>query len=194
MKTGHKDCLARFYFLRSKRFVFYLLLPGLLVACVTALAQAQGQPSPGVKPPPDALDYNAPWPGDKVIQPNVNYQRAMDAARNALERKDYPKAIAEANRALKYKTQDAAALKLKEEAETRRSEALAQAALDRNYHRAMTAAHAAFDRGDYTKAMSETDRALELKPDDADAKALKASIQTRQGGAAVPESSGAKTP
>jgi hypothetical protein len=190
MKTRQKNCLAHFSVLRSKRFIFYSFLLRSLVVCVTALAlaQAQDQPPPAGGPPPDTLDYNAPWTGDKVIQPNRNYQQAMDAARGALDRKDYPKAIAEANRALKFKPQDPEAVKLKGEAERLRSQALSQTEHDRGYRRAMSAAHAAFNRGDYPKAMAESDRALALRPDDADAQELKANIARQRGESVAPVS------
>ncbi len=195
MKTRHKNCLAHFSFSRSKRSIFYSLLLRSLVACVTvmAFARAHGQPAPG-DTSPNGLDYNAPWPGDKAQDLENNYQRAMAAAHGALERGDYSKATSEANRALKFKPHDADALTLKQDVEKRRHEALANAEHEKSYRRAMVAAHAAFDRGQYDKALANANRALELKPDDADATELKGYIERRKGQPAPPPATVVITP
>jgi tetratricopeptide (TPR) repeat protein len=196
MKNRQKYCLAQFSFLRFKRSFFYSLMLRSLVACVTtlAVARAHGQPAPAPAPPPDTLDYNAPWPGDKAQDREDNYRHAMESAHSALDRNDYPKAMSDANRALKFKPHDPAATALKKDIENRRGDGLAQAERERSYRRAMLTAHTAFDRGEYDKALDNANRALQIKPNDPDAQELKGYVERRRNQPVAPPTTVVITP
>lgn len=198
MKTSQKSCLAYFSFLRFKRFFFYSVLLRSLVACVTALAIGQAHAQTQA-PRQDQLDYNAPWSADKNAtapsQPvDPHYQHAMDAGRTALDHHDYSKAISEAKRALKYKSHDAAALELERIARRQQADAASQAQLDKEYRKTISSAHAAFDKGNYQRALSEADRALALKPGDPDATKIKDYVERRQAEMAATAAAAKNTP
>jgi hypothetical protein len=114
-----------------------------------------------------------------------NYRTAMDAGQSAYDRKDYTGAFNQAEAALKIKTGDAAATKLKSDAQARQSELAVQAERDKNYRAAMDAGQTAYDRKDYTGAFNQVEAALLNKPGDVAATKLKNDAQTRQSELAV---------
>jgi tetratricopeptide (TPR) repeat protein len=103
-----------------------------------------------------------------------NYQLALAAAQAALNQTNFIKAMADAERALGYRANDAAATKLKTDAEAGQRNALAQAERDRNYQTAISAAQTALERNDFTNAIARAEVALGYRPNDMTAAQLKA--------------------
>lgn len=108
------------------------------------------------------------------------YERAMETGLAALTKNDFTSALAEAGRALNLRTNDAAALKLKSDAEAGQRNALAQVEQDRNYKLALEGGQAALDKKDYPRAIQEADRALGYRANDPAATQLKADAGARQ--------------
>jgi formylglycine-generating enzyme required for sulfatase activity len=102
------------------------------------------------------------------------YQAAMKNGRGALERDDYKGTMAEADKALSLKADDAAAKQLRAEAQTKLDAANQKEAA---YQAAMKDGLAELARGNYKEALTQADMALSLKPEDAVAKQLRATAQ-----------------
>jgi formylglycine-generating enzyme required for sulfatase activity len=107
------------------------------------------------------------------------YQAAMKNGRGALERDDYKGTMAEADKALSLKADDAAAKQLRAEAQTKLDAANQKEAA---YQSAIKDARGALEREDYQGALAQADMALLLKPDDADAKQLRDGAQQKLSG------------
>lgn len=99
-------------------------------------------------------------------QQQKKYEMAMQAARQALDGKDFQSTIQQADAALLAKPGDADAAALKAKAE--KAEAAEQA-----YQVAMEAAQKAFDGKSYQAAIQQADDALAARPGDSAATALK---------------------
>jgi serine/threonine protein kinase len=110
---------------------------------------------------------------------DAKYGEAMDAGRKAYDGKAYDSAIAQADAALTIKFGDAAALKLKNDAEAQQGEVSAQAERDRKYKEAMDVGQAEYVRKAYGAAVDQADAALANRPRDAAALDLKGNAQAR---------------
>jgi tetratricopeptide (TPR) repeat protein len=104
------------------------------------------------------------------------YQAAMKNGRGALERDDYKGTMAEADKALSLKADDAAAKQLRAEAQTKLDAANQKEAA---YQSAIKDARGALEREDYQGALAQADVALSLKDNDAAATQLRAEAQTK---------------
>ena len=107
-------------------------------------------------------------------QREKHYQAAMTTGQKAYETKDYAGAITQAVVALANRAGDAAAAKLKTDAEARQAEIAAQAERENNYQSAMAAAQSAYSRKDFSEAIKNADAALLNHAGDTNAIALKA--------------------
>ncbi len=105
------------------------------------------------------------------------YQAAMKNGRGALERDDYKGTMAEADKALSLKADDAAAKQLRAEAQTKLDAANQKEAA---YQSAIKDGRAALVRGDYKETLTQVDKALSLKPEDTVATQLRADAQAAQ--------------
>jgi hypothetical protein len=112
-------------------------------------------------------------------QRDAKYGEAMDAGRKAYDGKAYATAIAQADAALTIRFGDAAALKLKNDAQARQAEVAAQTERDRKYKEAMDAGQAEFDRKAYAAAVDQAGIALANRPEDAAAMDLRNNAQAR---------------
>lgn len=106
-----------------------------------------------------------------------SYATAMQSGRSLLAGGDFAGAIAQADAALKVKPDDAAALQLKQDARTRLESAQNAVRQQKAYETALQAGQAAFDRHDYSTAVTQADAALQAKPNDATAAQLKQNAQ-----------------
>lgn len=109
-----------------------------------------------------------------------NYQQAITAAQAAGAEKDYDRMLSEANRALGFRANDKPALDLKAQAERGQQAVRQQAELDQNYRLALAAAEQALEQADYSKAITEANRALHYRPNDATANRLIANAGAKQ--------------
>jgi hypothetical protein len=100
------------------------------------------------------------------------YDSAMTRARAAYGEKDYSGVIASADAALNLRTNDAAALALKNNAITAQAAISAQTEIDARYTNFMNGAQAACDAKDYPKAIQLSGAVLALRPGDLTAIAL----------------------
>ncbi len=107
------------------------------------------------------------------------YQAAMAAAQKAFGNRDWQGALNQAGAALSLKPNDAAATKLKSDAENQMAAAAATAQKERIYQAAMEAGQAAFAKGEWQAALDQANVALAQKPGVAAAEQLKASAQAR---------------
>ena len=97
------------------------------------------------------------------------YADALKAAQTALAGQDYSGAIAQANKALAIKAGDAAAIQIIADAKKQQEVMAADLARkqdDLNYSNAMKAAQAALDSKDYTNAIEQTGKLLQLRTND----------------------------
>jgi len=111
----------------------------------------------------------------------AKYAEAMAAGQAAYGRRDYDTAITQADAALANKSDDADAVKLKNDAQAQQSALAAQAEQEKKYREAMAAGQAAYDRQDYSAAIAQAEAALAGKPGDETAAKLKSDAQTGQG-------------
>ncbi|MGH7978087.1 MAG: hypothetical protein ACREE6_01830, partial [Limisphaerales bacterium] len=94
---------------------------------------------------------------------------------------DYDGAIRQANVALAAEPGDAAAMQVKRDATTKKSQA---EALAQSYTRAMTAARSALGNGHYDEADRQARNALAIRPGDSAAMTIETAIETRRQAAA----------
>jgi formylglycine-generating enzyme required for sulfatase activity len=114
-----------------------------------------------------------------ATQKEADYQSEMKNGRASFASGDYATTLADVDKALALKPQDAAATQLGADAQAKQS-ALAQATQNEaDYQTAMKNGRGSFARGDYTQALAEAAKALSLKPGDADAKHLGDETQTK---------------
>jgi len=115
----------------------------------------------------------------KAKEQELQYQAALNAGRSALERKDYADVIKQARVALGIKPDDAAATKVKAEAQTQLD--LAQKAKEQElqYQAALNAGRSALERKDYTEVIKQARLALGVQPKDATATKLRADAQAQ---------------
>ncbi len=146
-----------------------------------ALAQAdqalklKSDDSPAKQLRKDAQDQLAAT--QSMQEQDQKYQLAMTAGQDALRRKDYTNALAQADQALKMKPDDSPAKQLRKDAQDQLAAAQAKLEQEQKYQVAMTAGQDALRRKDYTNAMTQADQALKLKPDDSTAKQLRKDAQ-----------------
>ncbi|HEY1790313.1 MAG TPA: hypothetical protein VGJ73_19360 [Verrucomicrobiae bacterium] len=115
----------------------------------------------------DAKDLMARATGAQSDQQRQHeYDTAMQAARQAFERKDFNLTIQNANAALAARADDADATALKSKAQSAQ-------ATDAAYQTAMQAAQTAFNNKNYDVAIQQADAALANRPGDAAATTLK---------------------
>jgi hypothetical protein len=108
-----------------------------------------------------------------------DYQAALKGGREALGTRNFDQAIAQADAALKLKPGDAAAQKLRTDAQTAQQQAANLAKLEQDYQAALKASQEALSADDYSKAVAQADAALKLKPGDAAAQNLKTAAQQK---------------
>ena len=109
-----------------------------------------------------------------------NFKQAMTAGTAALDKNDYVNAIKQAGVALGCRANDAAALKLKTDAEAGQKSVSAQVQRDENYTKAMTAGKAALARNEYAQVITEAERALSYRANDPAANTLRLDAQKKQ--------------
>ena len=107
---------------------------------------------------------------------DTKYQQAMKAAQTAFEQKDYAGAIVQAGTALGLRPADAAALKLKSDAEQQQKGVAAAVDVEAKYNDIMLAGKAALKRQNFAYAMTQANAALAMRPNDPDAVKLKEDI------------------
>jgi formylglycine-generating enzyme required for sulfatase activity len=107
-----------------------------------------------------------------AVQKDKDFEAAVAAARTAFDARDFPGAIAQANRALELKPGDAAASKLLADARVVKKEQDQVAELAQKLETVLNAARQAFAASNYDAAISEARAALVLKPGDTAAAAL----------------------
>jgi len=107
------------------------------------------------------------------------YQSAMKEGRAALARGDYQEALAQAEKALSLKPDDAAATQLRTTAQAKLRVPSIASRIEADYKLVMKNGRAALARGDYTEASARAEEALTLKPDDADATQLRNDAQAK---------------
>src|SRR5206468_10618394 len=105
------------------------------------------------------------------------YQTAMRAGRSALEGKDYAAAITQANLALGIKAGDAAAAKLRNDAQRELGLANTAKAQEQRYQTAMTEGRSALEGKDYASAIAQANVALGIKAGDPAATKLRNDAQ-----------------
>jgi hypothetical protein len=113
------------------------------------------------------------------------YRDAMEAGRTAFGQGDFATAIVQAESALAMKAGDGDATKLRDDAQARRGQVAAQAALDRKYRDAMEAGRKAFGQGDFVTAIVQAEAALAVKAGDGDATKLRDDAQAKREQAAA---------
>ncbi len=133
------------------------------------IAVAASQPAqPPVVPKPDPK-----------IQVDQKYQAALEAARAALQGKDFSNALVQAAVALTSKPGDSAALDLQQQAQTQIAQAEALRAQEQKYDAALKQAQTAFEQKSYSQAVAQATVALGLKTDHPAATKLIADAQAR---------------
>ncbi len=113
------------------------------------------------------------------------YQTALAAGRQAFGNRDWQTALDQASVALTLKANDAAATKLKTDAEGELARSAISAENERKYQTAMTAGRQAFGNRDWQSALDQAKVALSLKANDAAATKLKADAEGELAGAAA---------
>jgi len=116
----------------------------------------------------------------ELAKKEEKFQTAMKQGRSAFDGQDYGKAITLAGVALGIKTNDQAAMKLRDEAQRQLNLANEAKAQEQKYLAAITEAKAAFDGKDYAKAIAQAGVALRIKTNDPVATRLKADAETQQ--------------
>jgi len=101
------------------------------------------------------------------------YRTAMAEGKSALEGKDYPKAITQANLALGIKAGDSEAAKLRNDAQKELDLANTAKANEQKYQTAMTEGRSALEGKDYPAAVRQANVALGIKPGDPPATKLR---------------------
>ena len=117
------------------------------------------------------------WELSRDKRQERKYQAAMETGRKADGLKDYGTAIQQAEVALSSKSGDAAATKLKNEAQARKTEI---AEREGKYQAAMEAGQKAYDLKDYDTVIKQAEVALANKSPDEAATKLKNEAQTRE--------------
>ncbi len=102
------------------------------------------------------------------------YDRAMKAAREAWDRRDYPAVLDQTGTALVVQPNDSAAIALRDGARS-------QLDNDRKYLQTMALAQTSFDQKDYAGAITQANTALAIRPGDSAATRLRNNAQTQQG-------------
>ena len=113
----------------------------------------------------------------EIAERERKYQAAMEAGQKAYDLKDYDTAIEQADMALSNKSGDAAATKLKNAAQARKTEI---AERDRKYQAAMEAGQKAYGLKDYDTTIQQAEVALADKSGDVAATKMKSDVQARQ--------------
>ena len=112
------------------------------------------------------------------------FQAAMQAGSTALDRTNFAEAMAQADMALGFKPGDLAAMKLRNDAQTRLTLATQMKEKEDQFRAAMQAGSTAFDRTNFAEAQAQADLALEFKPGDLTATKLKNDAQAQLAAAA----------
>jgi len=110
----------------------------------------------------------------------AGYQAAMKNGRAALASGDTATMLTEAGKALSFKSGDADAQRLRDDAQTKQAATNDAVQKEANYQTAMKNGRAALASGDTATALTEAGKALSFKHDDADAKQLRDDAQTKQ--------------
>ena len=146
-----------------------LVLAAFGVICLVGGGVYVGLNKKGAKPPPVA--------GNDAQAQAQKYEAAVAAGRTALDEKDYPTAVTQADEALKLKPGDSAATTLKKDAQGQIAAAKLVQEKEQNYLTAMAAGRTALDKKDYPTAVTQADEALKLKPGDSEATVLKKAVE-----------------
>ncbi|HUA64614.1 MAG TPA: hypothetical protein VME24_02125 [Alphaproteobacteria bacterium] len=113
----------------------------------------------------------------RAAEANVAYDTAMQAGREALEKKDYDEAIRQANLALANKTGDTDAGNLLSKATSQKTIAHQAQVLQDQYKAAMAAGQNALSEGNYPEAINQAKAALGIVPGDSEALKLQSEAQ-----------------
>jgi hypothetical protein len=108
------------------------------------------------------------------------YQRELTAARQALAAERFDEVERAASRALQLRQGDKAANDVMKEAQVRRNAKLSKKEQDENYMAAINAANIALAKDDYPGALTEINRALGYRANDAEALRLQAQAEREQ--------------
>jgi len=123
------------------------------------------------------LQAEAKSQADLAAERQAIYETAIQAAGAALARLDYAGVITNADAALGIQTNDAAAVKLKADAQSKQAQAALELERQRKLNAALNEASAAFERKDYSNVTAKADVVL-LQTNDATAAKLKSETQT----------------
>ncbi len=107
------------------------------------------------------------------------FQAALQAGRTALDRTNFAEAMAQAEAALGLKAGDAAATKLRNDAQTQLALATQMKAKEERFQAALQAGRIAFTRTNFAEAQAQAEAALGLKAGDAAAMKLRNDAQTQ---------------
>ena len=113
---------------------------------------------------------------DDLRDKEQRYQTAMKSGEAAFDRGDYANAVTQADAALAVRKSDPAATKLKEDAQAKIDDLRDK---EQRYQTAMKSSQAAFDRGDYTNAVTQADTALAVRGADPAATKLKKNAEAK---------------
>jgi tetratricopeptide (TPR) repeat protein len=120
----------------------------------------------------------------RAQQQESDYQAALQGAQAAFAQQDYSNVLAEAQLALVKKPGDAKALDLQQQAQAKLGNLAQAQQKDTDFQTAMQHAQTAFAAGDYSNALAQAQMALENKPGEAQAEALRQQAQTKLSGQA----------
>ncbi len=115
------------------------------------------------------------------------FDAAVKAGQDALGRKEYAAAVAQAKASLLLKPGDATAQDLQKQAQAKLDELAATQALQQKFEASVKAGQAAFGRQDFTTALAQAKAALLLKPGNATALDLQKQAQAKLAGLAAVE-------
>jgi hypothetical protein len=120
-----------------------------------------------------------------ATQKETDYQSAMKKGRAFFASGDFASALSGAGEALSLKPDDADAIHLRDEAQTKQAAITQASQKEAEYRTALKNEHELFARGDFVGASSAADNALRIKPGDAAATQLREEAQTKLRAVAV---------
>jgi hypothetical protein len=132
-------------------------------------AQARTSATTQMRPPDRTVAQASTNLDPAKVALEQSYQTALKAAQAAFNQGNYPEAVKQADVALTAKSKDAAASRIKTDAQ-----------VAQRYQTALKAAQAALDREDYTEAIKQSDAALAIVSTDAQARRIKATAETER--------------
>ena len=116
----------------------------------------------------------------RIKEEDQEFQAAMQAGRAAFEQTNFAEAMAQAGVALGLKPKEAAATKLKQDAQTQMALLARAREIDQEFQAAMKSAQVAFEQKDYAVAERRANEALKYKENDPSAIQLNAEAQARE--------------